>query len=155
MPVTKKAVALRVDAMELMELIARIAALWDKKMKEQLREHKVTDTQFRTLAILREKGTLNLGQLSEVLACAPCNVTGVVDRLELSGLVKRERGADDRRVVNVVLTESGKTLARDMGKAVLPELSELSSKAIDELSDKEIETLCGILSKVQEAMLEE
>lgn len=40
-------------------------------------------------------------------------VTGVVDRLELKGLVERMRDSPDRRVITIQLTEAGKKLAQN------------------------------------------
>lgn len=40
-------------------------------------------------------------------------VTGVVDRLELKGLVERMRNSPDRRVITIQLTEAGKKLAQN------------------------------------------
>ncbi len=42
----------------------------------------------------------------------PSTVTGVVDRLEAKGYVLRDRDREDRRVVNVRLTDKGKDLAK-------------------------------------------
>lgn len=48
----------------------------------------------------------------------PATVTGVVDTLEREGLVTRERGTDDRRVVRVRLTDEGRArLARTKREA--------------------------------------
>ena len=40
-------------------------------------------------------------------------VTGIIDRLEQKGLVKRPRNSPDHRVITIELTETGKGLARD------------------------------------------
>jgi DNA-binding MarR family transcriptional regulator len=40
-------------------------------------------------------------------------VTGVIDRLELKGLVTRIRNSPDRRIITIELTESGKSLAEN------------------------------------------
>ena len=39
-----------------------------------------------------------MGRLAETLACDASNVTGLVDRLESRGLVRRQPSAADRRV---------------------------------------------------------
>jgi DNA-binding MarR family transcriptional regulator len=40
----------------------------------------------------------------------PATVVGILNRLELQGLIKRVRTNDDRRVVNVALTNAGNAL---------------------------------------------
>ena|SRR6266542_2756331 len=53
-------------------------------------------------------GSLPLGQLAERLRCVKSNVTQLVDRLEVDGLVSREADPNDRRSRLAVLTEAGK-----------------------------------------------
>jgi len=45
--------------------------------------------------------------LAEALACDASNVTGLVDRLESRGLIRREQSAEDRRVKVLELTAAG------------------------------------------------
>lgn len=49
-------------------------------------------------------------QMSEVAAtigCGPSNLTGIIDKLEARGFVKRRPGRGDRRVKEVSLTRTG------------------------------------------------
>ncbi len=48
----------------------------------------------------------------------PATLTGVVDTLEKSGHVRRERDESDRRVVWLVLTEAGQERIREIGRQV-------------------------------------
>ncbi|MBI5094037.1 MAG: MarR family transcriptional regulator [Candidatus Hydrogenedentes bacterium] len=77
----------------------------------------VTPSQFDILTVLSEEGMIPLNRLSESLCCACSNITGIVDRLERDGLVKRERSQEDRRVILLGLTQKGqdlwKTVPRD------------------------------------------
>jgi DNA-binding MarR family transcriptional regulator len=51
-----------------------------------------------------------MGNLAEALHCDSSNVTGIIDRLEARGLVRRESAPGDRRVKMLVLTEEGESL---------------------------------------------
>ena len=51
--------------------------------------------------------TIPMGQLAEILACDASNVTGLVDRLESRGLVRRQPSAEDRRSKVLELTPAG------------------------------------------------
>ena len=137
-----------IDAMGVLDLITDIAGMWDKKMKDWLREHNITHSQFNALVVFKEKGSQTPGELSKLLSCTPCNVTGIVDRLEQGGLVTRERSEQDRRVVNVLLTEKGRTLASDLEKAALPELMRLNTGVLGKLDAGEIKMLHEILPKL-------
>src|SRR5947208_15156004 len=66
----------------------------------------VTGAQFGVLRCLGEAGPqgLMLTALSERLLVSCGNTTGVVDRLEAAGLLRRERCEEDRRVIRARLT---------------------------------------------------
>ena len=51
-----------------------------------------------------------MGRLAEALACDASNVTGLVDRLESRGLVRRQPSPEDRRVKALELTPPGARL---------------------------------------------
>jgi DNA-binding MarR family transcriptional regulator len=59
-------------------------------------------------------GPVPMGNLAEALHCDSSNVTGIVDRLEERGLVRREPAEGDRRVKLVVLTDEGERLRREI-----------------------------------------
>ena len=58
-------------------------------------------------------GSLPLGQLAERLACVKSNVTQLVDRLEVDGLVTRTSDAGDKRSRLAVITEAGREIHHD------------------------------------------
>jgi DNA-binding MarR family transcriptional regulator len=55
---------------------------------------------------------LTPGHLAELLHLDPGTVTGIVKRLEQSGLISRVRGEGDTRRVHLTLTSAGRTLNR-------------------------------------------
>jgi len=55
---------------------------------------------------------LTPGHLAELLHLDPGTVTGIVKRLEQSGLISRVRGEGDTRRVHLTLTSTGRTLNR-------------------------------------------
>jgi DNA-binding MarR family transcriptional regulator len=71
-------------------------------------------------------------------------MTGIVDRLEKSGLVSRRRESHDRRVISVYLTDEGRRL-----QAQLPALSEEANReATAGLSAAEVEQLLATLRRL-------
>ncbi|OHV33897.1 MULTISPECIES: MarR family winged helix-turn-helix transcriptional regulator [Pseudofrankia] len=60
----------------------------------------------------------SFGELAGMLGCDKTNVTGMVDRLERRGLVRRTPDPADRRVSRVTLSEQGAALAPQIRTAV-------------------------------------
>jgi len=67
----------------------------------------LTWSQFAVLEALYHLGHMTQGEISNKVLKSGSNMTTVIDNLERDGLVRRERDADDRRVVHVHLTEVG------------------------------------------------
>jgi len=65
----------------------------------------INRTDWRCLDILGTRGPMTAGELARAIRLTTGAVTGVLDRLEVAGLVRRTRDADDRRKVIVELTE--------------------------------------------------
>ena len=65
----------------------------------------LTPPQAHTLMWLGEDGALTMGVLARRAGITEKTITGVVDRLEASGLLERVRSEEDRRSVSVRLTE--------------------------------------------------
>jgi DNA-binding MarR family transcriptional regulator len=79
-----------------------------------LEEEGITGAQFGVLRCLGDSGPggMMLTALSERLLVSCGNTTGVVDRLEYRGYLRRERSAEDRRVIMARLTPQGEALHR-------------------------------------------
>ena len=73
-------------------------------------------------------------------------VTRMLDRLETKGLLIRQRSTEDRRVVNLVLTEEGQRMAKKI-PAVLAESMHFH---LDGFSTDEIATLKSLLKRMLE-----
>lgn len=68
---------------------------------------------YRVLeALQRRGGRVRAGELAEVLTVPKASLSRQLDRLEAEGWVRRDRGADDARAVDVVLTPDGRAVFR-------------------------------------------
>jgi DNA-binding MarR family transcriptional regulator len=86
-----------------------------------------------------------MGKLAEALACDASNVTGLIDRLESRGLVRRVSAEEDRRVKALALTPAGARLR----STVLDRMNEPSSR-LDRLSANQQRALVKILRRLLE-----
>jgi DNA-binding MarR family transcriptional regulator len=75
------------------------------------RQHDVSLTGFEALRRIAESPgeRASMGEVAEALGLSRPAVTSTVSRLVADGLVLRERGDADRRVLNARLTDAGRT----------------------------------------------
>jgi len=103
------------------DLVIQVLSAANVMVKEShrlFRPHGLSDAQFNILNVLGpEPGGLSQRALSEVLVVDRSNITGLLDRMEGSGWVKRTDHPSDRRVYVVTLTSAG----RKLWQKVLPE----------------------------------
>ena len=75
---------------------------------------RVTPAQAGILFLLAEKDGMTMSELSRILSIDNSTITGLVDRLEKSGLVRRNTSLNDRRTLHVYISPEGK---QEMDKA--------------------------------------
>ena len=68
----------------------------------------MTPAQLFVLMLIEEKTQCCLGDIGRELSISAPTATGIVDRLERDGYLKRIHNKQDRRVVNICLTKKGK-----------------------------------------------
>jgi DNA-binding MarR family transcriptional regulator len=116
--------------------------------KELSKIHSVSAAQLNCLLALFENGSLPPSQIAKHMLVKSSTVTGVVDRLEQKGLVRRVRNSPDRRIVTIELTEAGIQLAE---KAPPP----IQQKIIDglkKISESEIDEIVFALTKLTDML---
>lgn len=80
-----------------------------RESQRLFRPHGATGAQYNVLDILAEHPAgLSQRELGDFLVVDRSNVTGLLDRLEKAGWVRREDHPDDRRVYRVLLTAAGR-----------------------------------------------
>ncbi|MBW2583388.1 MAG: MarR family transcriptional regulator [Deltaproteobacteria bacterium] len=111
--------------------LVRAVYLDSQKMSKQ---YGLTGPQSSVLRNLVNDGPMSSADLSRTLYVTPANITGIIDRLEIKGLVKRIKKQGDRRVALITLTESGQQLGRSIPDPII-------NLFISELGDLELERL--------------
>ena len=113
----------------------------EQQLRTLLRQNfSVTLPQFDVLSELERAGDpLTMSQLSKELMVSNGNVTGVIDRLEKTGFVKRVRAEHDRRIQFIELTVKGRKefnrMASRHERWVADLLSGLSMTEMNRLQD--------------------
>ena len=103
-------------------------------------EFDLSPVQCHVLHLLEPGRALPMGRLAETLSCDASNVTGLVDRMESRGLVRRQPSTGDRRVKVLHLTPAGSRLRARL-------LSHMTSRSnpLSRLSPDQRRTLAQIL----------
>lgn len=126
---------------------------WIKKKAGQFfQAYGLTDVQFNLLALLKyqgeEKAGLTQVELSRMMLVNRPNVTGLVDRLERMGLVRRDAVPGDRRSNRVVLTGAGERKMAEVEGGYY----ELVHSMMSPLNAGEQRRLIGLLERVREPL---
>ncbi|MFO0889153.1 MAG: MarR family transcriptional regulator [Isosphaeraceae bacterium] len=118
------------------------------RLTRLFRDFGLTPSQYNVLRILRGEGTpLPILEIASRTVTVVPGITGLIDRLERAGLVRRERCSEDRRVIHVALTEGGTDL---LGRLDRP-LADLQSRVLAHMTVAELKTLSRLLEKVRES----
>lgn len=111
----------------------------------------ITREQFGILLVLSLGDGLYQTQIANILGKDRPNITRMIDVLEKRGFIRREKDANNRRILKVYLTEEGKAIA-DKAKPLKDRMNETQYRG---MTDEEILTLVRLLKKVRENIYEE
>ncbi len=102
-------------------------------------------TQFRILKILSQHASITPSELARALDHDGGALTRMLDRLQEKGYVRRKPRDDDRRIVDVGLTEAGRML----WIAIRATADHVSAFAVQDLDEPERELLFALLIRVR------
>ncbi len=115
----------------------------NEKMKLFFDKENITSQQFNILRILRGAGQpISTMQIRQRMLDKMSDTSRIVDRLLLKGLVKKDTCPNDKRLVDVSITDKGKKLLEKLDAcshqmdAVLSNLSETEARNFNKLLDK-------------------
>jgi homoprotocatechuate degradation regulator HpaR len=86
--------------------------------RPNLREHGLTDQQWRVLRVLGERGATDAGTIAAEAYLLGPSLTGVLARMERDALIKRSRDALDARRTQVVATAKGKRMVQKLAESI-------------------------------------
>lgn len=123
--------------------LVRTTFLVNAVYAESGREYGLTPQQGQLLCVLMAQ-PYAMGEISTMLGLAKSSLTGLVDRTERNGLVRREPDPRDTRGVRVALTPRGSEIAEDFYHETCRRIDKLPAG----LSDQEREMLAGLLGRI-------
>ena len=119
------------------------------EIQKTLKKENLTLPQLDILVCLGRVKGLTLGEIGERLMVTGGNITGVMDRLEKSGFVYRDRDKEDRRIIRAKLTPKGILLHKD----ILPIFQKKWKEIVGILDLEEQRHLNRLLKKFSHGLL--
>ena len=108
----------------------------------------LTFPQALALIMLEEHGDMPISQLARLTGSANSTVSGIVDRLEKSELVRRERSPYDRRIIYVRLTDRYRAMQAQQPGGI----SAYFAKAFVSLSEQEQADIAAALARLNQVL---
>ncbi|MCK1420661.1 MarR family transcriptional regulator [Bradyrhizobium sp. 180] len=109
----------------------------------------IANSDLECMDILYLEGRVTAGRLAEVTGLTTGAITGVVDRLEKAGLVRRERDETDRRKVFIAVVPDA---AMKIGQFYVP-MQQAMEKVFGGYSDEELRLLLRFANEGYKAVL--
>ena len=107
------------DVLNTLRELACCFQAFESYTSELIRTHGLTAPQFDLIATLGNSGGMSFKELGNATLTTKGTLTGIVDRLEGRGIVRRVESDLDRRSTRVELTDAGKVLFEEVFPNVL------------------------------------
>ena len=132
-----------------MALVRTHTRYWDRIESHMRREHGLTMARYDVLAHLNlAGGRLGLSELASSIALSPSGLSKLLDRMDASGLIRREPDPDDARAAFATLTPRGRALVERARVGHHAYLRETFGEA---LTDRDVADLTRIMRRIDEA----
>jgi len=97
---------------ETIDNLRRVFQVVNEQSKKAKRKTGLTGPQLWAIKMISQNSPIRVSALADKMYLHPATVVGIINRLEERDLVKRIRTTDDRRAVNLTLTERGSEIVR-------------------------------------------
>lgn len=134
--------------MKMAVYVLRAGNIIDHKVSSALKEFEITHIQFNILRILEDAhpAKLSAGDIKKGLLFSTSDVTRLLDRLEKRNLILRSLCPENRRKMDISITEAGLQVIADS----LPKMREnLDDYYRNSISEQERDQLIEILKRIK------
>ncbi|QKR00635.1 MarR family transcriptional regulator [Metallosphaera tengchongensis] len=135
---------------EVLIRISRIYRAMKREFNRRLESHGMTYVDFLILMSVKESPK-SMVYLARDVLMTQAGVTAAVDRLEERGFVRRERDRQDRRIINITITEEGVKATEEAIKIY----EEMAEELLRDMSQEEKTKLIDLLDVLYEKINKE
>ncbi|WP_285766841.1 MarR family transcriptional regulator [Peribacillus sp. SI8-4] len=126
--------------------IKELSSLSQELVEPLMVKYDLTSVQYRALQLIVLNESLAVKDVSNHLRIKPAAGTALIDRLERKSLIERCHSEDDRRVVYIRATDSGKESYHSINKC----FTDIFNNFYGVLTEEETERLKQIVGKLTE-----
>ena len=117
---------------KVLTLLNEINLTINKNLKNKFCSYGFTVPQITVLAVLSQNEKMKISDISKLIHSTNSTVSGIVDRLEKQGLIKRVKSQEDRRVVFVELDHKFLNMKEELDKEMASYLDGIFKNIDDE-----------------------
>lgn len=121
------------------------------KFNEWTLKKGISQVQWTALYYLGKYENISQIELSSLMNLKPSSVARLLDRMEKEGYLTRNRNLEDKRVINLKITDKGKKKREE----IIPEAERFSEMIRDGISDEHIEIFKNILKTMSKNVSKE
>ena len=132
------------DAQQLADFILFSQRSCILRLSPELTKGKVSYPQFFLLTYLAEEECLSMSNIAKMMGHSTAAATGMVDKLQELGHLKRYTAAADRRKIMVRITEQGRNLVAQMRSNIAADLAQMMAR---EDSEAPVSTARRVISR--------
>jgi len=104
----------------------------------------ITHAQMLIMMMLYNENGKNQNELTNIMKKEKTTIARVIDGMEKKNLIRREKGLDKRNKI-CFLTDKGRELMNE----ILPVVYEVNQKAIDNITNEELEIFKKVIEKIK------
>jgi len=131
-------------------LMSRATASNRLQLERRFEGEDINFTQWRVLMCLRDGLANTCADVSRELAHDKGSMTRLIDQLEERGFLKRRRDQEDRRIVFLTLTPSGRAAVNRL----VPKLVDYYNQLLTGFTQQEVKVLTQLLKKLRDSLNE-
>ncbi len=135
---------LRAECEKLADIFTVLQRRFLLNLSKELSRGNVSFPQYFLLGYLSQKKCLTMSEIAKAMSHTTAAATGLIDRLEKMGFVQRAHASDDRRKVEVQITDRGQALVLQVREDMVDNLC----KMMETLNPKEQKMWLQIYEKI-------
>jgi DNA-binding MarR family transcriptional regulator len=133
-----------------LSLVRTYARLWDQLEGQMRRDHGLTIARYDVLANVElAGGRLGLSKLASSIVLSASGLSKLLDRMEASGLIRREPDPDDARSTFATITPRGRSIVKQARQSHHRLLQETLGNALDQ---RDADDLARIMQRIDASL---